>query len=79
MIFAVSGREEVACLLQVLNLVIETGGHLDIANFNRGMRNALVVIALEAIILNLGVAADTAAIVVAASICFQVRHRKAGV
>ena len=43
------------------------------------MRNALIVITLEAIILDLGVAADTAAIMAAVSKNFQVVHAEVGI
>ena len=70
------GGEKLARLLNVLYFFIETGRHLDIANLDRGMRDALVIIALEAIILDLGVAADAAAVIVARSKNLQVRHGK---
>ena len=68
--------EKLKCLLQVIDFSIETGRHLDIANFDRGMRNALIIIALEAIILDFGVAADAATILVTWSKYLQIGHGK---
>jgi len=73
------GLKKMARLLQIVDLVIEADRHLDIANLDRGMGDTLVVITLEAIILDLGVAANAAAVMVARSKWLQVRHGKIGI